>query len=61
MSQPQISVLIPAYNEEAALPNVIIGALTVLDAIGQPYELLVVDDGSEDKTAEVAELLEPLS
>lgn len=55
MNQPQISVLIPAYNEEVALPNVIFRTLSVLDAIEQPYELLVVDDGSEDKTAEVAE------
>lgn len=46
------TVVLPAYNEGAALPH-------VLDELGeyldQSYEVLVVDDGSSDDTAEVAE------
>ncbi len=48
-------MLIPAYNEEASLSGVIINTLSVLKALGWSYELIVVDDGSNDKTAEVAE------
>ena len=55
MTTPEISVLIPAYNEEASLPGVIIKTLSVLEALGTSHELIVVNDGSDDKTAEVAE------
>jgi polyisoprenyl-phosphate glycosyltransferase len=41
-----ISVVIPAYNEAASLPNLISRLDEVLDGIGEPYELIVVDDGS---------------
>src|SRR5215211_9187445 len=46
------TVVLPAYNEAAALPHV----LTDLhDQLGDGYEILVVDDGSTDETAMVAE------
>src|SRR5215216_4621642 len=46
------TVLLPAYNEGAALPHVLTELGEYLD---QSYEVLVVDDGSNDDTAEVAE------
>src|SRR5215216_1922648 len=46
------TVLLPAYNEGAALPHVLTELGEYLD---HTYEVLVVDDGSNDDTAEVAE------
>jgi len=43
-------VIVPAYNEEAALP----ATLSELRAVSPPLEMLVVDDGSRDATAAVA-------
>lgn len=51
---PPLSAVIPAYNEAAALTAVLDALRRVLDQLGGPYEILVVDDGSEDNTAELA-------
>jgi dolichyl-phosphate beta-glucosyltransferase len=57
VSAPWISVVVPAYNEEAGIAK-LIGALhDRLRALGRPYEVVVVDNASEDRTVEV---LEPL-
>lgn len=56
-----LSVVIPAYNEEARLPATLRRILAYLDGRALRYEVLVVDDGSRDRTADVArELLAPL-
>ncbi len=47
------SVIIPAYNEEAGIASVIEGILSVMDRSNIDYELLVVNDGSTDRTAEI--------
>ena len=51
--KPRISVVIPAYNEEwRILPTV--GAIAShMCARGQPWELIVADDGSTDTTVEL--------
>lgn len=51
---PHLSFIIPAYNEEARIAHSLPKAIRYF--AGQPYttELLVVDDGSRDRTAEVA-------
>ncbi|MDQ4075338.1 MAG: glycosyltransferase family 2 protein [Chloroflexota bacterium] len=54
---PLVSVVIPAYNEELAIQNDIEVIRETLDAAGYPWELLVVDDGSTDRTAEIAQSL----
>ncbi|MBC7235687.1 MAG: glycosyltransferase family 2 protein [Chloroflexi bacterium] len=46
----QVSVIIPAYNEEAAIVQVVRGVIDVMQPLGIPYEILVVDDGSTDGT-----------
>ncbi len=46
----QVSVLIPAYNEEAAIPPVLQGIIATLEPLGLRYEILVIDDGSTDGT-----------
>lgn len=49
-----LSVVIPAYNEaERLIPTLIVTA-DYLDARRSPYEILIVDDGSRDSTAEIA-------
>ena len=47
---PEISVLLPAFNEEACIEAVVREAAVVLHGMGRPFEILVVDDGSTDGT-----------
>ncbi len=49
-----ISVVIPAYNEEGAISDTIREVRSVMDASDYTYELLIVDDGSQDRTVELA-------
>ena len=51
----ELSVIIPAYNEERRIEPGLRQALDYLSRRKLPYELLVVDDGSKDGTAKVAE------
>ena len=53
-SRPFLSIVIPAYNEEARLEATLSKIAAYLSAGGLDAEILVVDDGSKDKTAEVA-------
>jgi glycosyltransferase involved in cell wall biosynthesis len=46
----QLSVIVPAYNEEAMVPQAARAISAVLEGAGIPYELLFVDDGSRDGT-----------
>jgi undecaprenyl-phosphate 4-deoxy-4-formamido-L-arabinose transferase len=48
MSAPQVSVVIPVYNEEQVLPALFARLYPALDALGRAYELVLVDDGSRD-------------
>lgn len=49
-----ISVILPAYNEAQAMVPQLAAIRSALDGHGIPYEIVVVDDGSLDGTAEVA-------
>jgi glycosyltransferase involved in cell wall biosynthesis len=49
-----ISVVLPAYNEEAAVGPQVEAIRHVLSTHGMVHEIIVVDDGSEDQTAERA-------
>jgi undecaprenyl-phosphate 4-deoxy-4-formamido-L-arabinose transferase len=51
MSAPVLSIVIPVYNEEAVLPALFARLYPALDALGIPYEVLFVNDGSEDRSA----------
>ncbi|MGM0540160.1 MAG: glycosyltransferase family 2 protein [Thermodesulfobacteriota bacterium] len=48
---PDISVIIPTYREEEGIARVVSSVRQVLDTAQKSYELLVVDDGSDDNTA----------
>jgi len=47
----EVSIVIPAYNEEEAIRSVVLRLRDVLQAAGIVHEILVVDDGSNDATA----------
>jgi undecaprenyl-phosphate 4-deoxy-4-formamido-L-arabinose transferase len=53
---PDVSVVIPVYNEEEGLPYLFERLYPALDALGRSYEVVFVDDGSRDRS--VAELRE---
>jgi dolichyl-phosphate beta-glucosyltransferase len=50
-----LSVVIPAYNEALRLGPTLRRVVDYLQSEGRPFEVLVVDDGSTDATAEVAQ------
>jgi glycosyltransferase involved in cell wall biosynthesis len=54
-SAPGLSIVIPSYNEELRLPGTLEHIAAFLPTLGADTEILVVDDGSKDGTAEVAE------
>ncbi len=48
---PELSVIVPVYNEEAVLPLLFARLYPALDALGRSYELVFVNDGSRDRSA----------
>jgi len=50
MSAPDLSVVIPVYNEEAVLPALFARLYPALDALGRSYEIVFVNDGSKDRS-----------
>jgi glycosyltransferase involved in cell wall biosynthesis len=55
MSHPQLSIVIPAYNESARIEATLIRVMTCVETQGWDAEVLVVDDGSKDDTAAIVE------
>ena len=53
-ASPVISFVVPAYNEELLLGPTLLALGEAADALGEPYEVIVVDDASTDRTALVA-------
>jgi undecaprenyl-phosphate 4-deoxy-4-formamido-L-arabinose transferase len=51
MAAPILSVVVPVYNEEAGLPALFARLYPALDALGVPYEIVFVNDGSRDRSA----------
>jgi glycosyltransferase involved in cell wall biosynthesis len=48
-----LSVVIPVYNEEASLPTLWSELRTVLEHLGLAFEVVFVDDGSHDRSADI--------
>jgi dolichyl-phosphate beta-glucosyltransferase len=59
VSAPQLSVVIPAFNEAARLPSTLAAIKRFLDATSLSHEILVVDDGSSDDTGARAQAALP--
>jgi glycosyltransferase involved in cell wall biosynthesis len=55
-AEPEITIIVPAYNEEARLPDSLQKIAAYIQNSGRQTEVLVVDDGSTDATAAVAQL-----
>ncbi len=51
MNTPSVSIVIPVYNEQDGLASLFAQLYPVLDALGCSYELLLIDDGSRDRSA----------
>lgn len=54
---PYLSVFLPAYNEEENVGQAVRDVSTAAMALGMDYEIIVVNDGSSDRTGEVARSL----
>ncbi|RIL07453.1 MAG: glycosyl transferase family 2 [Proteobacteria bacterium] len=54
-AQPQLSIVIPAYNEQWRIPSTLIDVIDYFARLNLPYEVIVVDDGSRDQTGHVIE------
>lgn len=54
----EVTVVVPAYNEERRLPPTLIDIIDYFDQKGMAYEVIVIDDGSRDGTAEVVRKFE---
>ena len=48
-----LCIVLPAYNEEAALEKLIVGISVAMRAAALKYEIIVVNDGSNDRTLEI--------
>jgi len=51
IAPPELSVVIPVYNEEEVLPALFARLYPALDALGTGYEIVFVNDGSRDRSA----------
>ena len=58
MSQPLLSIIIPAYNEAERIPLTLIDIDKRLSRAEYAYEIFVISDGSKDNTAEVVRNME---
>ena len=53
MNQPELSIVIPVYDEEDVLPTLFERLYPVLDSFGERYEIIFVNDGSRDRSAQL--------
>ena len=51
--KPKFSIVVPMYNEEESLPVLYQRITEVMDRTGEPWEFVMVDDGSSDRTADM--------
>jgi glycosyltransferase involved in cell wall biosynthesis len=55
LAAPSISVFFPCYNEQDNVARTVENALAVLRKLGADFEVIIVDDGSSDETARIAD------
>ena len=51
---PALSVIVPFYNEEDSIGRMHAAIVAAVEPLGVPFEMVFVDDGSRDRTAEIA-------
>jgi glycosyltransferase involved in cell wall biosynthesis len=57
MTTRGISIVLPTYNEEAVIAETVNRCVDVCEKLAPDYEVIVVDDGSRDRTGEIADQL----
>ena len=57
MTTRGLAVVLPAWNEEEVIAKTVHSVVEALSVIAPDYEVIVVDDGSQDRTAEIADAL----
>lgn len=57
MNYSRVSIVVPVYNEQASLPELVQRCLAVGDSLGCDYEVILVDDGSSDESARIIQSL----
>ena len=50
MTSPEVSIIVPAYNEDTLIINTLDGLQSYMRTRSENYEVIIVDDGSQDKT-----------
>lgn len=56
-----ISVVMPAHNEEKVIERTLVRAVEVLSGAAPDYEIILVDDGSRDRTGDIADAIARLN
>jgi len=56
-TQPNVSIVIPVYNEEGILHSSVVDLVSRLDDLGWSYEILLAENGSKDRTVAIGEEL----
>jgi len=54
LTTPFLSIVIPAHNEESRLPRTLGQIFTFLEKQSYPFEVIIVENGSSDRTLELA-------
>lgn len=53
MNTPELSIIVPVYNEEAGLASLFARLYPALDALNTSYEVIFINDGSKDRSASI--------
>src|SRR5205823_10765389 len=51
--KPEVSIVIPVYNEQAGLANLFARLYPAMDKLGLPYEVIFINDGSRDNSVTI--------
>lgn len=54
---PSLSLFFPAYNEQGHLSKTVTSALSIIPKVARKWEILIINDGSKDKTGQIADKL----
>ena len=52
--QPELSVIVPFYNEQDSIRRMHVAIVEAVEPLGIPFEMVFVNDGSRDRTLEIA-------
>ena len=54
---PELSIFFPFWNEEKNIEHVVTSAIPIVETVAKVWEIIIIDDGSTDKTLEIANKL----